>query len=255
MTASSRPLLIIGNWKMHGSRESVQQLLAGLVDGLGGIPETTELAVCPSFVHLEMTRKALAATRIAVGAQNAHPEISGAYTGEVSAAMLADLELAYVLVGHSERRQLCAETDADVAAKFAAVQQAGMTPVLCLGETLEQREAGQTEATVLAQLDAVLGASGIASFRRAVIAYEPVWAIGTGKTASPEQAQQVHKVIRDHLATNDAEVAATTRILYGGSVKSGNAGELFAQTDIDGGLVGGASLNADEFIAIATSVE
>lgn len=240
---------------MHGSRDSVQRLLAGLIDGLAEVPVTTDLAVCPSFVHLEMTREALAATRIAIGAQNAHAEISGAFTGEVAAAMLADLGLDYALVGHSERRQLFGETNAGVAAKFAAVQQAGMTPVLCLGETLDQREGGQTEATVLAQLDAVLEVCGVESFRQAIIAYEPVWAIGTGKTASPEQAQQVHRVIRDHLASKNADVAATTRILYGGSVKSGNAGELFAQADIDGGLVGGASLEADEFIAIATSVE
>jgi len=240
---------------MHGSRSSVQQLLDGLVAGLESVPTATELAVCPSFVHLELTRQVVAETRIAVGAQNAHAEASGAFTGEVAAAMLGELGVSYVLVGHSERRQLFGESDAEVAAKFVAVQQQSMTPVLCLGETLDQREEGKTEATVLAQLDAILDHSGAESLRKAVIAYEPVWAIGTGKTASPEQAQQVHRVIREHLATHDADVAATTRILYGGSVKSGNAGELFAQPDIDGGLVGGASLKADEFLAIATSVE
>ncbi|MFN3164177.1 MAG: triose-phosphate isomerase [Pseudohongiellaceae bacterium] len=255
MTVSPRSPLIIGNWKMHGTIESVQQLLDGLIAGLESVAAATELAVCPSFVHLGLTREALAETRIATGAQNAHAESAGAFTGEVAAAMLAELGLTYVLVGHSERRQLFAESDADVAAKFAAVQQQGLIPVLCLGETLTQREQGETEATVLAQLNAVLDSSGIESLRDAVIAYEPVWAIGTGKTASPEQAQQVHRVIREHLAAQDSEVAARMRILYGGSVKSSNAGELFSQPDIDGGLVGGASLKADEFIAIATSVE
>lgn len=240
---------------MHGSLDSVRQLLSDILAGCGAIPEATEIGVCPSFVHLPLAREILAGSPIRLGAQNAHAEAGGAYTGEVAAAMLAELDLDYVLVGHSERRQLFAESDLDVAAKFMAVQAERMQPVLCLGESLAEREKGITSAVVLRQLDAVIEAAGIAAFDRAVIAYEPVWAIGTGKTASPDQAQEVHAVIRQHLKEKDAEIAANIQLLYGGSVKSGNAAELFRQADIDGGLVGGASLAADEFIAICKSAD
>lgn len=250
-----RPSLIVGNWKMHGSLDSVRQLLSGLTGAVGQIPASTEVGVCPTFVHLAASRELLAGSRIRLGAQNAHAESSGAFTGEVAVAMLAELGVTYVIVGHSERRALFGETDSDVAAKFQAVRAAGLTPILCVGETLTEREQGATEAVVLRQLDAVIGTAGIAALHGAVIAYEPVWAIGTGETASPDQAQQVHQVLRSHLNDRDTEVAATTQILYGGSVKGSNAGELFEQADIDGGLVGGASLQADEFIAICKSTE
>lgn len=255
MASQMRPRLIVGNWKMHGSLESVRQLLTGILAELDSVPTENEVGVCPSFVHLGLCREVLNGSRIKLGAQNVYFAESGAFTGEVSAGMLAELGLQYVLVGHSERRQLFAETDEQVAKKFAAVQKQQLIPILCVGETLEQRENGATEQVVLAQLDAVIASTGINAFARAVIAYEPVWAIGTGKTASPEQAQEVHQVIRQHLALQDKEVAQAVQLLYGGSVKAANAGELFRQADIDGGLVGGASLQADEFIAICKSAE
>ncbi len=240
---------------MHGSLDSVRRLLTAILAESGSVAATTQLGVCPSFVHLPLAREMLSGSSVSLGAQNVHAEEQGAYTGEVAASMLAEMGLEYVLVGHSERRQLYAESDADVAAKFLTVQNHGMQPVLCLGETLAEREQGITSEVVLRQLNAVIEAAGIEAFARAVIAYEPVWAIGTGKTASPEQAQEVHAVIRQRLAEKDADVAANTRLLYGGSVKSGNAVELFSQADIDGGLVGGASLAADEFIAICKSAD
>lgn len=250
-----RPSLIVGNWKMHGSLESVTQLLNGLSGAVVEVAETTQVGVCPAYVHLAMSRELLAGTRIRIGAQNAHAESSGAFTGEIAVPMLAELGVTYVIVGHSERRALFGETDSAVAAKFQAVKAAGLVPILCVGETMTQREQGDTERVVLQQLDAVISTAGIDALSGAVIAYEPVWAIGTGETASPEQAQQVHRVLREHLAESDTKVAAATQILYGGSVKSSNAGELFEQADIDGGLVGGASLQADEFIAICKSAE
>lgn len=250
-----RPSLIIGNWKMHGSLDSVRQLLTAILAHSESMASSTRIGVCPSFVHLPLARELLSGSSVSLGAQNAHAEEQGAYTGEVAAGMLAEMGLDYVLVGHSERRQLFTESDADVAAKFLAVQKHGMQPVLCLGETLAEREKGITSEVVLGQLNAIIEAAGIEAFARAVIAYEPVWAIGTGKTASPEQAQEVHAAIRQRLAEKDAEIAANTLLLYGGSVKSGNAVELFSQADIDGGLVGGASLAADEFIAICKSAD
>ncbi len=253
MAISMRPRLIVGNWKMHGSLGSVRELLTDVLAGLESIPHDNTVGVCPGYVHLALASELIAGSRLKLGAQNSYFEESGAYTGEVSAAMLGELGLSYVLVGHSERRQLFAESDAVVARKFLAIQQQQLTPILCIGETLEQREANTTEQVVLAQLDAVLQHAGIKAFANAVIAYEPVWAIGTGKTASPEQAQEVHQLIREHLAQQDAEIAAAIQLLYGGSVKAANAGELFEQTDIDGGLVGGASLQAEEFLAICRS--
>ncbi len=240
---------------MHGSVESVTGLLATLLAAESEIPEATQVGVCPALLHVGLVRQQLAGSRILLGAQNAHAQDSGAYTGEVSVSMLAEYNVHFVIVGHSERRQLFAETDAVVAEKFAAVQKAGLIPILCLGETLDQREQGETEAVVLAQLDAIVQACGVNSLARAVVAYEPIWAIGTGRTASPEQAQAVHQVLRQHVAAQDEAIATGLQLLYGGSVKAANAAELFGQPDIDGGLVGGASLQADEFIAICKTAD
>jgi triosephosphate isomerase (TIM) len=228
----ARARLVAGNWKMHGSRASIAALLDALVEG----KPTSACAVCVPFPYLAQVAERLRGTRIAWGAQNASEHAQGAYTGEVSAPMLAEFGCRYVIVGHSERRQLYCETDAQVAAKFAAVRSAGMTPILCVGETLAQREAGETEAVVARQLSAV-------RFEDAVLAYEPVWAIGTGRNATPEQAQAVHAFLRKR-------VPAETPILYGGSVKPQNAAEIFAMPDVDGGLIGGASLVAKDFLDI-----
>ena len=243
--------LVAGNWKMNGSLSSVQELLTGIKQGIGAIRAGVECAVFPPFVYLAAVERLLSGTVIRWGAQNVSEQPPGAFTGEVATAMLLDFHCTYAIVGHSERRTLYGETDAIVARKFAAARKAGLTPVLCIGELLEERERGVTEEVVGRQLDAVLELEGIQGIRDAVIAYEPVWAIGTGKTASPEQAQEVHAFIRSRLAQHDAAIAAATRILYGGSVKGSNAAELFAMADIDGGLVGGASLNAQEFLTIA----
>ena len=241
-----RNKLVAGNWKMNGSLADNAALLAALKTELVGV----SAAVCVPFPYLAQAQAALAGSGIAWGAQNLSEQAKGAFTGEVSAAMLNDFGCRYVIVGHSERRSLYGETDAVVAKKYVAAQAAGLTPILCVGETLDEREAGVTEAVVARQLDAVVAAAGIASFARAVIAYEPVWAIGTGKTATPEQAQAVHAYIRGKLASLDAEVAAKLIIQYGGSMNAGNAVELLAQPDIDGGLIGGASLVAESFAAI-----
>ena len=247
-----RRKLVAGNWKMHGSRRFVEETLRAIRDATDG-QDAVEMAVCPTLIHLPLAAQVLSGSRIELGAQNVHPAAEGAFTGEVSAPMLAEFSVRYVIVGHSERRQLFGETDQQVADKFAAVLAADLIPILCLGETLQQREQGITHQVVLSQLDAVLDNEGSEVFRQAVIAYEPIWAIGTGKTATPEQAQDVHGMIRQHLAERDGEVAEKCRILYGGSVKAANAGELFGQPDIDGGLVGGASLKADEFASICKS--
>ncbi|AAZ97093.1 triosephosphate isomerase [Thiobacillus denitrificans ATCC 25259] len=241
-----RKKLVAGNWKMHGSLAENAALLAALKPALQGI----EAAVCVPFPYLAQVQTALAGSSLAWGAQNVSEHGKGAFTGEVSASMLLDFGCKYVIVGHSERRSLYGESDALVAAKYMAAQAAGLTPILCVGESLAERESGVTEQVVARQLDAVVAAAGIASLARAVVAYEPVWAIGTGKTASPEQAQAVHAFIRGKLADLDAAVAAGLIIQYGGSVKAANAAELMAQPDIDGGLIGGASLLADEFVAI-----
>jgi triosephosphate isomerase (TIM) len=230
-----RSRLVAGNWKMHGSRESNRALVAAIVAGAGNSP--AECAVCPPFPYLQQVSEQLRGTRIAWGAQNVSDQPQGAFTGEVSAAMLAEFGCRYAIVGHSERRQLFGESDRLVAAKFAAARKAGVTPILCVGETLAEREAGKTEEVVARQLDAVAFAQG------AVLAYEPVWAIGTGKNATPEQAQAVHAFLR-------RRVPADTRILYGGSVKAQNAAAIFAMPDVDGGLIGGASIVAEDFLAI-----
>ena len=247
-----RKPLVAGNWKMHGSRTENAQLVRTLVDLLN--PDArAEVLVCPPFVYLWETSRLLKDSDVALGAQSVCAEPIGAFTGEVSGAMLRDVGCRYVLVGHSERRQLYGEADALVARKFVAAQGQGLLPVLCVGETLEEREGGRTDAVVARQLDAVLAVTGVGALARAVIAYEPVWAIGTGRTASPEQAQDVHAMIRAKVAALDATIGASVRILYGGSVKASNARELFAMADIDGGLVGGASLKAEEFAQICAA--
>ncbi len=243
-----RTPLVAGNWKLHGSRESVVALADALRDGAENA--AVEIAVCPSFVHLAEVGAALRGSAVALGAQDCAAQQQGAFTGEVAAAMLAEYGCRYAIVGHSERRSLFGDSDALVAEKFAAAQRAGLTPILCLGEQLAEREAAATESVLGRQLGAVLDTLGVAAFESAVIAYEPVWAIGTGVTASPEQAQAAHAYIRGQLAARDAAVAAGLRILYGGSVKPDNAAQLFACADIDGGLIGGASLVAEDFLNI-----
>lgn len=247
-----RQYLVAGNWKMNGSHEANAALLEGVCAGRAAVARV-ELMVCPPAVYLQSVAAAIAGHDIALGAQDVSEHDRGAHTGEVSAAMLADLHCSYTLVGHSERRTMYGDTDSRVAAKFAAATAAGLTPVLCVGETLNEREAGETESVVARQLDAVLDSVGVGGFGNGVVAYEPVWAIGTGRTASPEQAQAVHAFLRGRLAARDEDLAVRTRIVYGGSMKAANAGELLAQNDIDGGLIGGASLVADDFLAIAAA--
>ncbi len=244
-----RRALVAGNWKMHGSQADATALVNGIVRGLADV-KNADVAVCPPFILIPLAATLLRGSMVAWGGQNLSVHKSGAYTGEVSGAMLKDYGCAYVIVGHSERRTLYGETDTLVAEKFGAAQAAGLTPILCVGETLAEREAGATEQVVARQLDAVLAKHGVASFRNAVVAYEPVWAIGTGKTATPQQAQEVHAFIRSRFAALDPAVAEGLRIQYGGSMKASNAKELLSQPDIDGGLIGGASLVADEFLAI-----
>jgi len=229
----ARTRLVAGNWKMHGSRAANRALLDAILKGL---PKGAQCAVCPPFPYLSDVAEQLRGTSVALGAQNVSEHAQGAYTGEVSAAMLKELGCRYAIVGHSERRQIYGETDKQVAAKFAAASGAGLTPILCVGETLAEREAGKTEEVVARQLGAV-------AFNGGVLAYEPVWAIGTGKNATPEQAQAVHAFLRK-------KVPQDTTILYGGSVKAQNAKAIFAMPDVDGGLIGGASLVAEDFLAI-----
>jgi triosephosphate isomerase (TIM) len=246
-----RSSLIAGNWKMNGSLSSAADLIEGIIAGDRG---NAELAVCPPAVYLMKVGGMLADSGVSLGAQNVCDQVSGAYTGEVSAAMLLEAGCRYAIVGHSERRSLYGESDQLVAARFATAKAAGLRPILCVGETLAQREQGITEEVVARQIDAVLTDSGIETIAGAVIAYEPVWAIGTGQVATPEQAQAVHAFIRGKLASVDTTVAEQLRILYGGSMNPSNAGELLAQADIDGGLIGGASLKAADFLAIAQAV-
>jgi len=247
-----RKPLVAGNWKMNGDRNGSSALLDGILAGMGDIKQT-EVAVCPPFILIPLVAEKLAGSAIAYGGQDINVHDSGAYTGETSGPMMTDFGCKYAIVGHSERRTYYGETDDIVADKFGAAQKHGLVPILCIGETLEEREAGQTEAVCERQLDAVLNKHGIKSFANAVIAYEPVWAIGTGKTATPEQAQEVHAFIRAKLAGLDQAVADGCRILYGGSMKPDNAMELRQQADIDGGLIGGASLKAEDFLGICTA--
>lgn len=243
-----RTALVAGNWKMNGDSAFISELMNSLKQS--DLSSKAEVLVCPPFVYLSQVQQAVAGTVIKLGAQNVSQNVNGAFTGETSLTMLDDLSCEYVILGHSERRSLYAETDELVAEKFIATVKAGLKPILCVGETLEEREADQTIEVVGRQLKAVINAAGIESFKDAVVAYEPVWAIGTGKTATPEQAQDVHAAIRAMVAECNAETASKMRILYGGSVNAGNAAELFANEDVDGGLVGGASLKANDFTAI-----
>jgi len=247
-----RDFLVAGNWKMNGYAAGNTALVAGIIAGLPGSARVKVL-ICPPFPYLAAIVEQLRGSTVSVGAQTVSEHQSGAFTGEVAPAMLRDIGCEYVIVGHSERRALYGETSAAVAAKFKAVLGAGLKPILCIGETLEQRESGSTESVIDEQMAAVLDTVGIAAFATAVVAYEPVWAIGTGMTASPEQAQDVHRYIRDKLAGYDVEIAESTQILYGGSMKGENAAGLLAMPDIDGGLIGGASLKADDFLAIANA--
>lgn len=244
-----RTKLIAGNWKMNGAKPEIRSLIAGILARLDPA-RSAEVMVMPPFPYIPLVQSLLDHTPVLLGAQDLSPHHSGAYTGDVSGDMLADWHCTHVLVGHSERRSLHGESSKEVAAKFVAAQSAGLQPVLCVGESLEQRESGRTAEVVGEQIAAVVEAAGIAAFSRSVVAYEPVWAIGTGKTATPDQAQEVHALIRAQLAAEDATIVDRVRILYGGSVKPDNAADLFACEDIDGGLIGGASLQADSFMAI-----
>lgn len=244
-----RRILVAGNWKMNGSQAMVRELLGAIVER-SGERDDVDLAVFPPAPYLPLVQQLAQGSAVSWGGQTLNPEARGAHTGEVSASMLLDFGCRYVLVGHSERRALYGETDHDVAARFATARDAGLQPVLCCGETLEEREAGTTESVVARQIDAVVDRCGVAGFENAIVAYEPVWAIGTGKTATPEQAQAVHAFIRDKIAAQDGTIGGQLRILYGGSVNSSNAADLFAREDIDGGLVGGASLDAGSFLGI-----
>ena len=250
---NTRKTLIAGNWKMNGSWQMTTDLVQSLLDGK---PEhdRLEMLVLPPFPYLTRAVEFCQGRSLMVGAQDLSSETGGAFTGDVSAAMLVDCGAAYVLVGHSERRELHGEEDAVVAAKFAAALEAGLIPILCVGEKLDEREAGLADAVIHRQLQAVLDKVGIQGFARAVVAYEPVWAIGTGKTATPDQAQQIHALIRSRLNEDDATIGGQIQILYGGSMKPQNAAELLACEDIDGGLIGGAALKSEDFLAIAQAV-
>jgi triosephosphate isomerase len=244
-----RTKLVAGNWKLNGSRDANQRLVAGIVAGAG---EATgaETLLCPPYVYLSQVADQIAGSPVMLGAQNVAVQTEGAYTGEISAGMLKESGCTHVIIGHSERRAMFGDTDAVVAAKFQAAYEQGLIPILCVGESQEERESGVTMTVIDRQVEAVLDATGVTPFADSIIAYEPVWAIGTGLTATPEQAQEVHAHVRSIIATRDAKIAAGLQILYGGSVKGANAPDLFNMEDIDGGLIGGASLDPDEFLAI-----
>lgn len=244
-----RQPLVAGNWKMNGSRESVFELLKGIREGVKAATGV-EVVVCPPYVYIPEAQGQLHGSPVGLGGQDLSLHEQGAYTGEVSGSMLMDFGCRYVIVGHSERRSYHAETDQQVADKYKLALDAGLVPILCIGETLEQREQNATEDVVARQLNAVIAQCGVAALEDGVIAYEPVWAIGTGKTATPEQAQQVHGFIRGMIAQQDSAVAEKVQILYGGSMKPSNAAELISKPDIDGGLIGGAALNAADFLGI-----
>lgn len=244
-----RPL-IAGNWKLNGSLSSISELISGMRERLPAV-KNAELAVCPPYIYLSHVQKLLEGSDIALGAQDCSDQESGAYTGEVAAAMIKEFGCMYNIIGHSERRHVYGDSNDMVATKFAHVVKNGLTPILCVGETLQEREEGHTEVVIATQINAVLDLFGIEAFKNAVIAYEPVWAIGTGQVATPGQAQEVHEEIRLTLDAKNKDIAANIRILYGGSMKPENAQELLQQTDIDGGLIGGAALKAEDFIGIA----
>ena len=244
-----RPV-VVGNWKMHGSRADNARLVEALI-GQSPADPGADCVVCPPFVYVQEVGRLLRDAPIGLGAQDVCAEGQGAFTGEISAAMLRDVGCEYVIVGHSERRLLYREGDQLVARKFAAANHSKtLVPILCVGEQLAERDSGRTHEVVGRQLDVVLELCGPEALEHALVAYEPVWAIGTGRNATPEQAQDIHAFIRERIAARDARIAAATRILYGGSVKAGNAAELFSMPDVDGGLIGGASLKADEFLSI-----
>lgn len=246
---TERTPLVAANWKMNGTLASIKPLLDGVLDGLGA-EFPAEVAICPPFVYLAEVARALDESNISLGAQNVSHHEAGAFTGEVSVSMLQDYGCQYVIVGHSERRHIYGEGDHEVSEKFLAAVKADISPILCVGERLEEREGDATEEVVARQIDAVINVAGIEAFESAVIAYEPVWAIGTGKNATPEQAEEVHEFIRLRLARHDDKVAGNIRILYGGSVKADNAASLFSMANVDGGLIGGASLKVDDFVSI-----
>jgi triosephosphate isomerase (TIM) len=246
-----RRKLVAGNWKMHGSRSENAQLIEAIIAEL--TTDRVDCVVCPPFVYLHEIWRQLRGGVVTLGAQDVCAEAVGAYTGEVSAAMLKDVGCDYTLVGHSERRALYGDTNDLVARKFGAAQSRTLIPILCVGEQLAEREAERTCEVVGGQINAVVQLCGVRSFAGAVVAYEPVWAIGTGRTATPAQAQEVHAFIRQRIAQEDAKIAAGLRILYGGSVKAGNARDIFSMPDVDGGLIGGASLKAEEFLAIVAA--
>ena len=249
-----RTQMVLGNWKMHGTLVGNKTLLDGVLAGLAGV-DSVACGVCVPSPYLFQAQFILQGSPVIWGAQNVSQHEKGAYTGEISAGMLRDLGCNIVLVGHSERRALYNEDDVGVAEKFVAAQQAGLKPVLCVGETLAEREKNITDAVVQRQLMAVVEAAGLDAFKNCVVAYEPVWAIGTGKTATPQQAQETHAFIRSLLAKQNSEIAQNLTILYGGSVKASNAAELFSMPDIDGGLIGGASLDINEFVAICKAAQ
>tara|TARA_B100000586_G_scaffold146434_1_gene106235 strand:- start:6 stop:752 length:747 start_codon:yes stop_codon:yes gene_type:complete len=243
-----RKTIVAGNWKMNASKESVNKLVMGVLSGMGSV--SSEVVVCAPFPYLSQVEALITHSQVRLGAQNLNTNTSGAFTGEVSADMIKDFGAQYVVVGHSERRGLYGETNTIVAEKVKAALDSDLIPLFCVGETLEQREAGDTESVVAAQINTVVDLVGIDAFLNIVVAYEPVWAIGTGVTASPEQAQAVHAFIRQLLANNNNDVAQQTPILYGGSMNATNAKELIACADIDGGLIGGASLKPEDFLQI-----
>lgn len=244
-----RTTIVAGNWKMNGSAAMAEELVEGIKAGMSEVGNT-DVVVCPPSIYLSFVAELIKDSPIALGAQNVSHEQAGAFTGEITAEMLKDAGCEYVIVGHSERRSLYGETDEVVAKKYARALEVGLTPILCVGELLEEREGGQTEAVVARQIDAVIDNSGVDSLGKGVIAYEPVWAIGTGKVATPEQAQDVHAFIRQRVAAHDAGVAESLRIQYGGSMKPDNADGLLGKPDIDGGLIGGASLKSADFLGI-----
>ncbi len=247
--SNTRSILIAGNWKMNCSRAQAIQLASHVVATYDRL-DNAQLLICVPNVHLADISRLMTNSPVLLGAQNAHWEEKGAYTGEVSASMLPDYQVSHLLVGHSERRQMFADDNRAVALKFEAALKNGLTPILCIGETLEQREQGITLDVLRTQCEAVVKQVGIEAFANACVAYEPIWAIGTGETATPEQAQQTHQALRAWFASQDEQIATKLQILYGGSMNAGNASELLAQPDIDGGLIGGASLKADDFLEI-----
>lgn len=247
-TNYQRTPFIGGNWKMNGTRAELIQLTTAIKLGVKNL--SAEIAVFPSFVYLSDISAALAHSNITLGAQNQCEHEQGAYTGEISAHMLKEMGCTYVLLGHSERRHLYRETDTQITQKFGLALKNGVRPILCVGETLSERESNITNEVILRQVNTVLAHVGIEAFSQAIVAYEPVWAIGTGKTATPAHIQEIHGLLREHFTKQNAKIAAELRLIYGGSVKASNAAEIFAQPDVDGGLIGGASLQAQEFITI-----